>query len=73
MRGACEMRTKFFLKTLTGRRPRFTCDVNIKIDLAKVRLECENWINLAQNRNHWMTLKNTVMKLRVPKKGWRIS
>jgi len=27
---------------------------------------CVDWINLAQNRDKWWALVNTVMKLRVP-------
>jgi hypothetical protein len=34
---------------------------NIKIDLRGTELGDMNWIHLAQNRNQWRTLLNTVM------------
>jgi hypothetical protein len=34
---------------------------NIKVDLREIE-----WINLAQDRDHWRAVVNTVMNLRVP-------
>jgi hypothetical protein len=39
---------------------------NIKIDLREIGLNCMDWINLAQDRDQWRPLVNTVMNLRVP-------
>jgi hypothetical protein len=41
-------------------RPRLMFVDNIKIDL-----RCMDWIDLAQGRDHWKALMNTVMNLRV--------
>jgi hypothetical protein len=37
------------------------------MDVRKVWLRCMDWIDLAQNRDQWRALVNTVMNLRVPK------
>jgi hypothetical protein len=39
---------------------------NILINLAEIGWEDVNWINLAQDRDHWRDLLNTVMNIRVP-------
>jgi hypothetical protein len=39
---------------------------NIKIDLRKIGWDGVNWIDLAQDRDQWRALVNTVMNLRVP-------
>jgi hypothetical protein len=38
---------------------------NIKIDLKDTGWGSMNWIDLAQNRDQWMALVNTVKKIRV--------
>jgi hypothetical protein len=40
---------------------------NIKKDLKVRELDCMDWIDLAQDRDHWMDLVNTVINLRIPK------
>jgi hypothetical protein len=40
--------------------------VNIKMDLGEIGWDGRDWIELAQDRDHWRTLVNTVMNLRVP-------
>jgi hypothetical protein len=39
---------------------------NIKMDLREIGLDGMDWIDLAQDRDQWRTLVNTVMNLRVP-------
>jgi hypothetical protein len=39
---------------------------NIKIDLREIGWDGVDWIDVAQDRNHWRALVNTVMNLRVP-------
>jgi hypothetical protein len=47
-------------------RPKRTWEDNIKTDLREIRWSGMDWIDLAQDRNQWRTLVNTVMNLRVP-------
>jgi hypothetical protein len=39
---------------------------NIKMDLKEIGLDYIDWIDLAQDRDQWRALVNTVMNLRVP-------
>jgi hypothetical protein len=48
------------------RRPRRRWVDNIKIDLQEVKFGFMDWIELAQDRDRWRALVNTVMNLRVP-------
>jgi hypothetical protein len=48
------------------RRLRRRCVDNIKIDLTEIGWDGMDWINLAQDRDQWSALVNTVMNLRVP-------
>ena len=48
-------------------RPRRRWEDNIKIDLQEVGGGCEDWMELAQDRNRWRALVSTVMNFRVPK------
>jgi hypothetical protein len=50
---------------LLGRHRRKWED-NIMIDLREIERGSMDWIHLAQNRNQWRALANTVMNLRVP-------
>jgi hypothetical protein len=47
-------------------RPRRIREDNIKMDLREIGLEGVDWIHLAQDRDQWRVLVNTVMNLRVP-------
>ena len=40
---------------------------NIKMELQEVGVGCGNWMELAQDRERWQALVNTVMNLLVPK------
>jgi hypothetical protein len=40
---------------------------NIKIDLREIGWDGIDWIELAEDREQWRALVNTVMNLRVPK------
>jgi hypothetical protein len=52
-------------KRLLARPKRRWVD-NIKMDLREIRWDDIHWIDLAQDRNQWRALVNTVMNLRVP-------
>jgi hypothetical protein len=47
-------------------RPRRRCEDNIKMDLGEIRWVSMDCIDLAQDRDQWRDLVNTVMNLRVP-------
>jgi hypothetical protein len=47
-------------------RPRRRWVENIKIDFREIGWDGRNWIDLAQDRDQWRALVNTVMNLRVP-------
>jgi hypothetical protein len=47
-------------------RPRRTWIDNIIMDLRQIAWDGMDWIYLAQGRDQWWALMNTVMNLRVP-------
>jgi hypothetical protein len=47
-------------------RPRHRWEDNIKMDLQQVGWGGIDWIDLAQDRDRWRALVNTVMHLQVP-------
>jgi len=47
-------------------RPRRRWEDNIKMDLQEVGCGGLDWIELAQDRDRWRSLANTLMNLRVP-------
>jgi hypothetical protein len=47
-------------------RPRRRWEDNIKMDLQKVGCEDMDWIELAQDRDRWRVLVDTVMNIPVP-------
>jgi hypothetical protein len=47
-------------------RPRRRWVDNIKIDLREIGWDGVDWVDLAQDRDQWRALVNTVMNLRVP-------
>jgi hypothetical protein len=48
-------------------RPRHRWADNIKTDVTEIGWDGTDWIDLAQDRDQWRALVNTVMNLRVPK------
>jgi hypothetical protein len=48
------------------RRPRHRLKDNIRIDLREIEWEGADRIHLAQDRNQWQALVNTVINLQVP-------
>jgi hypothetical protein len=47
-------------------RPRHRWVDNIKIDLGEIGWDGVDWVDLAQDRDQWRALVNTVLNLRVP-------
>jgi hypothetical protein len=47
-------------------RPARRWEDNIKINLREIGWDGMDWINLAQDKDRWLALMNTVMDLRVP-------
>jgi hypothetical protein len=47
-------------------RPRRRWVDNIRMDLGEIGWDGMDWIDLAQDRDQWRALVNTVMNLRVP-------
>jgi hypothetical protein len=47
-------------------RPRCRWVDNVRMDLGEVGWGNVNWIGLAQDRNRWRALVNSVLDLRVP-------
>jgi hypothetical protein len=47
-------------------RPRRRRVDNIQINLTEVECDGVDWIDMAQDRDQWKALVNTVLKLRVP-------
>jgi hypothetical protein len=47
-------------------RPRHRWEDNIRMDLREIGWSGMDWIDLAQDRDQWRALVNTVMGLRVP-------
>jgi hypothetical protein len=54
-------------------RPRSRWVDNIKMDLGEIGWDGRDCIELAQDRDQWRALVNTVMNLRVPYNCWEFS
>jgi hypothetical protein len=50
-------------------RPRRRWEKNIKVDLREIGWEDVDWIHMAQDRDRWRAVVNTVMNLWVPLKA----
>jgi hypothetical protein len=61
---------KIFIRKPEGKRPCQTLaciwEDNIKMNVREIGWEGVDWINLAQDRDQWWALVNTVMYLQVP-------
>jgi hypothetical protein len=61
---------RILVRNPEGKRPlgrrRRKCMDNIKMDLKERGWDGMDWIDLAQDRDQWRALVNTVMNLRVP-------
>jgi hypothetical protein len=53
-------------RTSLGRPRRGWVDNNIRMDLVEVGLGGVDWIGLAQDRDRWRALGNSVLNLRIP-------
>jgi hypothetical protein len=42
-----------------------------KVDHTEIRYTGIDWINLAQDRDRWRALLNTIMNSRVPQNVWK--
>jgi hypothetical protein len=49
-----------------GKRPKRRCVDNIKMYLREIGWDGRDWIDLAQDRDQWRALANTIMNVRVP-------
>jgi hypothetical protein len=47
-------------------RPRRRWVDNIKMDIREIGCDGINWVDVAQDRDQWWALVNTVLNLRVP-------
>ena len=54
---------KLLTGTLAGKRPlgrpRRRWEDNIRMDLKELGIKTRNWVDSAEDRNHWITLVNT--------------
>jgi hypothetical protein len=75
MGGTCSTheRDEKLIQTLIGKpegkiphgRPRHKWEANIRTDLREIGWEGVDWMHLAQDRDQWQAVVNTVMNLRV--------
>jgi hypothetical protein len=69
--------TRNAYKILVGRpkvkkplgRSRRRWEDNIRIDVREIGWEVVDWMNMAEDRDQWRTVVNTVMNLRVPEEA----
>jgi hypothetical protein len=47
-------------------RPRRMWADNIKLDLREIEWDSVDWIDMAQDRDKWRALENTVLNIRIP-------
>ena len=60
---------KILTGTPTGKRPlgraRSRWEGNIRMDLKEIGINTRNWVDSAQDRDHWKRLVNAALNLRV--------
>jgi hypothetical protein len=61
------------LPSVTPEKERRRWEENIKMDLGEVGWGDVDWIGLAQDRNRWRALVNSVLNLRVPRNAGKLS
>jgi hypothetical protein len=66
VRNACDISVGRPEKNRPPRRHRRRWEDNIRVDRREISWKDVGWIHLAQDREQWRTLVNTVMNLRVP-------
>jgi hypothetical protein len=68
--GAKRIAYVMLVRKLEGKRPlgrsRHMCVGNIKMNLREIGCSGMDWIDLAQDRDQWRAVVNTVMTHRVP-------
>ena len=61
---------KILTGTPTGKRPlgrpRRRWEDNIRMDLKEIGIHTRNWVDSAEDRDHWRALVNTELILQVP-------
>ena len=61
---------KILTSNPTGKRPlrrlRRRWEDNIRMGLKDIVINTRNWVDVAQDRDYWRTLVNSVLNLRVP-------
>jgi hypothetical protein len=70
LRGKNRNAYRVLMGKLEGKRPlgspKHRWEDNIKMDFRETGWDWMDWIHLAQDKNQWKSLVNTVMSLRVP-------
>jgi hypothetical protein len=63
-------RYNMLVEKFEGKRPpgriRRTWEDSTTVDLGEVKLEGVDWIRVAQDRDRWQAVMNTIMNLQVP-------
>jgi hypothetical protein len=65
------MHTKFWLENQKGKDPSGDLGIdgdNIKMDLSEIGWKGVDWMHLAQDRDQWRAVVNTVMNFRLHKR-----